>query len=297
MDALKRLDALAPEAALGVFLRCCGSRRWAAQMERGRPYADEQALLEEGERAFAPLAREDWLEAFSHHPRIGEKGALAARFAATPSEWLPDFRGQASGWSAAEQGRVAGAGEEVLDALLRGNREYEARFGYIFIVCATGKTAPEMLALLRERLANEPGAELEIAAAEQRKITAIRLKKLLADGTGMSGITTHVLDTSLGRPAGGVAVALARREGGAWIEVGRGRTDADGRCKELLPQGAALQQSVYRLTFDSAAYFGARGSPTFYPEVSVVFEVREPAQHHHVPLLLSPFGYSTYRGS
>ena len=113
----------------------------------------------------------------------------------------------------------------------------------------------------------------------------------------MSGITTHVLDTSLGRPAGGIGVTLERREGGAWIGIGRGRTDDDGRCKELLPKGVALQPAIYRLSFDSAAYFGARGLPTFYPEVSVVFEVREPAQHHHVPLLLSPFGYSTYRGS
>jgi 5-hydroxyisourate hydrolase / 2-oxo-4-hydroxy-4-carboxy-5-ureidoimidazoline decarboxylase len=295
MDALKRLDALGPEDALAAFLRCCGSRRWAEAMERGRPYRDEPALLEAGERAFAALVREDWLEAFSHHPRIGDRGALAARYAATPSGSPPDSRGEA--WAATEQGAVAGAGEDVLDALLRGNREYEARFGHIFIVCASGKAAPEMLALLRERLPNEPAAELQIAAAEQRKITAIRLGKLLAEGLEMSGITTHVLDTSLGRPAGGVAVTLERREGGAWIELGHGRTDTDGRCKDLLPPGSVVQQSVYRLTFDSAAYFGARGTPTFYPEVSVVFEVREPAQHHHVPLLLSPFGYSTYRGS
>jgi 5-hydroxyisourate hydrolase len=106
-----------------------------------------------------------------------------------------------------------------------------------------------------------------------------------------------VLDTSLGRPAAGVAVTLERREADRWLEVGRGRTDADGRCRDLLPQGVALQQSVYRLTFDSGAYFAARGVAAFYPEVGVVFEVREPAQHHHVPLLLSPFGYSTYRGS
>jgi len=285
MDALNTLDALAPEQATAAFLRCCGSRRWAEAIERGRPYADEPALLAAAERAFALLTREDWLEAFSHHPRIGDRGSLAARFPAT------------AGWSASEQGGVRDAGEDVLDALLRGNREYETRFGHIFIVCATGKTAPEMLALLRERLPNAPGAELEIAAAEQRKITAIRLEKLLAEGPGMSGITTHVLDTSLGRPAVGVAVRLERREASAWIELGRGGTDADGRCRNLLPEGATLQPAVYRLSFDSAAYFGARGVPTFYPEVSVVFEVREFAQHHHVPLLLSPFGYSTYRGS
>ena len=102
-------------------------------MERGRPYADGPSLLAAAERAFALLTREDWLEAFSHHPRIGDRGSLAARFPAT------------AGWSASEQGGVRDAGEDVLDALLRGNREYEARFGHIFIVCATGKTADEML--------------------------------------------------------------------------------------------------------------------------------------------------------
>ena len=104
----------------------------------------------------------------------------------------------------------------------------------------------------------------------------------------MSALTTHVLDTSLGRPAEGVAVTLERREAGAFIEIGRGRTDADGRCRELLPQGVSLQSAVYRLTFDSGAYFGERGMPAFYPQVSVVFEVREPSQHHHVPLAAEP---------
>jgi 2-oxo-4-hydroxy-4-carboxy-5-ureidoimidazoline decarboxylase len=169
MDALKRLDALPQPEALAAFLRCCGSRRWARAMARGRPYGDEAALQAAAERAFAPLARADWLEAFSDHPRIGERSAPAERFPTT------------AGWSAAEQRGVTGAGEDVLDALVGANRDYEARFGHIFIVCATGKGAAEMLALMRERLPNEPDAELAIAAAEQRKITAIRLKKLLSE--------------------------------------------------------------------------------------------------------------------
>lgn len=167
MDALKRLDALGPEQATAAFLRCCGSRRWAEAMERGRPYADEPALLAAAERAFALLTREDWLEAFSHHPRIGDRGSLAARFPAT------------AGWSASEQGGVRDAGEDVLDALLRGNREYETRFGHIFIVCASGLSSERMLALLRERLDNPPDRELRIAAAEQAKITRLRLQKLV----------------------------------------------------------------------------------------------------------------------
>lgn len=113
----------------------------------------------------------------------------------------------------------------------------------------------------------------------------------------MSSLSTHVLDTSIGRPAAGVALTLERRESSRWVELRRGSTDADGRCRELLPEGVRLQQASYRLTFDSGAYFAARGVACFYPFVSVVFEVREDARHHHVPLLLSPFGYSTYRGS
>jgi len=170
MDASRRLDALAAPDALAAFTRCCGSARWAAAMTSGRPHGGREGLLAAAERAFDGLGREDWLEAFSHHPRIGDREALAARFPATAA------------WSASEQGGVAGAGEDVLDALLAANREYEARFGHIFIVCATGKTAAEMLALLRERLPNPPERELEIAAAEQRKITAIRLDKLLREG-------------------------------------------------------------------------------------------------------------------
>ena len=114
----------------------------------------------------------------------------------------------------------------------------------------------------------------------------------------MSGITTHVLDTSRGEPAAGVAVVLeAQDEGGGWKALGRGETDADGRLRGLLGEAAAVGAGVYRLTFDVGAYFGARGVESFYPSVSVVFRVRDPAAHYHVPLLISPYGYSTYRGS
>jgi 5-hydroxyisourate hydrolase len=108
----------------------------------------------------------------------------------------------------------------------------------------------------------------------------------------MSGISTHVLDTSRGRPATGVPVTLEVRSGGdEWRALGRGRTDADGLVDGELTAG------TYRLTFDTAAYFDACGVEGFYPLAQIVFEVRDPSQHHHVPLLLSPFGYSTYRGS
>ncbi len=108
-------------------------------------------------------------------------------------------------------------------------------------------------------------------------------------------ITTHVLDTALGKPAAGVLVTLEIREGADWLPIGTGATDADGRLQTLTP--AAPAAGVYRISFDTGAYFARSGTATFYPEVRIVFEVSDPAVHFHVPLLLAPFGYSTYRGS
>jgi 5-hydroxyisourate hydrolase len=108
----------------------------------------------------------------------------------------------------------------------------------------------------------------------------------------VSPISTHVLDTSLGRPATGVAVTL--EQGPDWTEVGSGRTGDDGRIAEL---GSPRARGDYRLRFDTGAYFGTAGAAAFFPEVTVQFTVERPEEHHHVPLLLSPFGYSTYRGS
>lgn len=115
----------------------------------------------------------------------------------------------------------------------------------------------------------------------------------------MSGLSTHVLDTSNGRPAAGIGVRLEVEDAAAagWRELARAATNADGRVAQLLPPGTALAATTYRLTFDVAAYHAAHGGAGFYPYVTIVFTVRDAAQHHHVPLLLSPFGYSTYRGS
>jgi len=119
----------------------------------------------------------------------------------------------------------------------------------------------------------------------------------------MSAITTHVLDVARGRPAAGVPIKLEIARGPSqsvpsqWSELGRGETDADGRLRTLLAAGAPLEAGTYRITFDTRTYFEALATQSFYPEVSVVFEVRAASEHYHVPLLLSPYGYSTYRGS
>ncbi len=114
----------------------------------------------------------------------------------------------------------------------------------------------------------------------------------------MSPLTTHVLDITHGKPARGIAVTLEIGSGpGQWAELAHGNTDADGRLTGFIPPLAALRVAVYRLRFATGPYFKARGVRAFYPEVDVIFEVDDPAEHYHVPLLLSPFGYSTYRGS
>jgi 2-oxo-4-hydroxy-4-carboxy-5-ureidoimidazoline decarboxylase len=163
---LEGINAWTENEAVESFRRCCGSGRWAATMAGLRPFESEPALLAAAERTWRSLDRSDWLEAFAAHPRIGDLSALAARFAATAV------------WSAAEQSGVTAAPDAVLHELAEGNALYEARFGYLFIVCATGKSAAEMLDLLRQRLAHTPEEEIAVAAAEQGKITRIRLEKL-----------------------------------------------------------------------------------------------------------------------
>jgi 5-hydroxyisourate hydrolase len=113
----------------------------------------------------------------------------------------------------------------------------------------------------------------------------------------MSAITTHVLDTARGRPAAGVPVTLEVEAAGGWILLGKGTTNADGRLSDLIPDETAIEAGVYRLIFDTSAYFAGNNVPAFYPQVTVVFTIENTDTHYHVPLLLSPFGYSTYRGS
>ena len=111
-------------------------------------------------------------------------------------------------------------------------------------------------------------------------------------------ITTHVLDTSRGKPASGLLIVLeVQLSDGAWQEIGRGATDQDGRLRDLWPTDARRAAGVYRLMFETGAYFAAQGSGSFYPQVSIAFKVNDASDHYHVPLLLSPYGYSTYRGS
>lgn len=165
---LDELNNLPAHEAIEAFTKCCGAHRWVHKMAHKRPFRDTADLLASADDLWEQLGEEDWLEAFTHHPKIGDLSSLRAKFANTQA------------WASGEQAGTAAATEAVLTGLADGNAQYEARFGYIFIVCATGKSAQEMLDLLRARLGHSPAHEIRIAAAEQAKITRLRLEKLLA---------------------------------------------------------------------------------------------------------------------
>ena len=165
---LKSLNSLPHNEAVKALLQCCGSTRWADHMAEMRPYPSLETALASANDVWWSLQKDDWLEAFRSHPKIGEKKA---------ADPVSDKSRQ---WSGQEQAGVSNASHETVDALAALNRAYEQKFGYIFIICATGKTSDEMLAALRKRIENDAATELPIAAAEQRKITALRLKKLVS---------------------------------------------------------------------------------------------------------------------
>jgi allantoicase len=167
-EGLRRLNALLPRQAKAAFLDCCGSPAWARAMNERRPFATAGELFAAADTLWQSAGRDEWVLAFKSHPEIGERKAEHAQSSAAGS------------WSAAEQSGTRDAGEATRQALAAANRAYRERFGHIFIVCATGKTAEEMLALCEARLQNPPERELEVAAEEQRKITRLRLEKLLA---------------------------------------------------------------------------------------------------------------------
>ncbi|HEV7843265.1 MAG TPA: 2-oxo-4-hydroxy-4-carboxy-5-ureidoimidazoline decarboxylase [Pyrinomonadaceae bacterium] len=166
-DELQQLNESLREEAISELLKCCGSEAWAGRMADERPFHDLDSLLRSSDRIWQGLDARDWLEAFGHHPRIGEKRAAQ------------EVSADAQRWSEEEQVGVNASPAEAMRELVAANHEYERRFGFIFIVCATGKSTEEMLALLQERLKNDTDKELQVAAEEQRRITNLRLKKLI----------------------------------------------------------------------------------------------------------------------
>jgi len=165
---LHELNILPKEQLIEELSKCCGSSAWVNKMLAFFPADDLVELLEDAEEQWYTCSEEDWKEAFEHHPKIGDTESLKKKFAST-AQWASD-----------EQSAANNASQQTIEALAEGNRLYEKKFGYIFIVCATGKSAEEILTILQTRLQNNPEVEIEIAADEQNKITKLRLEKLLA---------------------------------------------------------------------------------------------------------------------
>ena len=164
---LDELNNLPAEQANSTFISCCAAERWAEEMVNGRPYASVDELLQKADEYWWSMAEPDFLQAFTAHPKIGDVDSLRARYANTKAI------------AANEQSGANSASEEVLQALSAGNTEYESKFGFIFIVFATGKSAAQMLKLLNQRLPNTREQEIRNAAENQMMITDLRIKKIL----------------------------------------------------------------------------------------------------------------------
>ncbi|XP_043695846.1 uric acid degradation bifunctional protein TTL isoform X2 [Telopea speciosissima] len=324
------------------FLACCGSTTFAREIAAIAPFVSfEQAVEAARDIWFNKVDVNGWLEAFAAHPQIGDtksgnqKSETSAR------------------WSKGEQSTaLATATDSTLQELFEWNSRYRKKFGFVFLICASGRSTPEVLAELKKRYPNRPIIEFETAAQEQMKITELRLAKLftgkgisppvggeysatqatkaedrvniigahLTAGSGAPAIkasqssvrtrppiTTHVLDVSRGSPGAGIEVQLEMWKGtqprplfgkldsGGWIFQGSSITDKDGRSGRLMSIVDNVDPGIYRISFNTGKY-----SPNgFFPYVAIVFEIRESqrSEHFHVPLLFSPFSFTTYRGS
>lgn len=326
---------------LGVndFIACCGSTKFAEHMVLDGPFATyDEAVVAANNIWFNKVDVNGWLEAYAAHPQIGQNPSSIAHKTSTSARWSKGEQSTA----------LATATDSTLQELYEWNSQYKQKFGFVFLICASGRSTPEILAELKRRISNRPIVEFEIAAQEQMKITELRLQKLFsnieasnstqiqsiesgvtkAEGrvTILGGhitppsvpsdskptrarppITTHVLDIARGCPAGGIEVLLemyaAKKPGpvfgesnsDTWIFQGSSATDKDGRSGQLMDIVNDLTPGVYRISFNTGKY----NPDGFFPFVSIVFEVKESqkTEHFHVPLLLSPFSFSTYRGS
>ena len=282
LDALNAMPAEAFVAALGTVFE---DAPWvAARAAPMRPFATVAALHGAMMQALQAAPPPDLLAFLRGHPELGGAAAQAGTVGAD---------------SAAEQaglGLQRPAGEAAAIAAM--NAAYGARFGFPFILCVRRHTRPSVLAQFRRRLAADPAAEPATALIEIGYITRLRLvDRVYGPGApAVNGwLSTHVLDTARGRPAAGIPVELAEAGGAV---LARAVTNADGRTNQPLLSGAPLRIGVYELRFTVGAYFGtAEGELAFLDHIPLRFGISEPEAHYHVPLLVSPGAYSTYRGS
>ena len=295
-DGLAAFNSSERNEIVNKLLEACHSRAWAEAVADGRPYSKLQALVSNATDVWFRLGSSAWSDAFAAHGTLGE--------------------------------RVAEQSETMRNAdptpFQAANSEYEFRHGHKCITFAANKSAERLLQEVITRTPLEQTEELRRCAEQTSLITALRLCRLISslspssssssssssisvwpsdlDARIVSPVTTHILDTSLGCPAKGVTISMERQSAsGEWFPVATGSTNSDGRVTDLMPgfydTAGLFTAGLYRLTFDVAGYYARLGQECFYPEVVISFRVVDPSQHYHVPLLLNPFGYSTYRGS
>lgn len=307
---------MATRGSLAVedVLRVNGSRRFAVALAAASPFASlADAHLAARRIWLDEVDVSGWLEAFAAHPPIGTTSPSV-------SKWCKEEQSAA----------LSTATDLTAQELAEWNAKYRDKFGFVFMICASGRTAPEVLAELKRRYANRPIVELEAAAHEELKITKLRLANFFSSeataphtsteyptsqsdkAAGNSNrtrppITTHVLDVARGSPASGIEVHLEvwknasippsfnNKGFNGWATVGSSVTNNDGRSGQLMDIVENVAPGFYRISFNTAKY-----APSgFFPYVSIIFEIKESqtAEHFHVPLLYSPFSFTTYRGS
>ncbi|RZC69336.1 hypothetical protein C5167_032407 [Papaver somniferum] len=326
------------------FLACCGSTQFSEEMFSASPFPSLESTIETARNIwFNKVDVNGWLEAYAAHPQIGDTSGRN-RKTETSAQWSKGEQSTA----------LSTATDSMLQELLDWNHRYREKFGFVFLICASGRSTPAILAELKTRYTSRPIVEFETAAKEQMKITELRLAKLYAakvdvtsasisqnpislktkaeeDRVSIIGahitagseahvskshqvsvrtkppITTHVLDVSRGSPAAGIEVHLQKWNGekprpmfneldsNGWVVQGSSITDTDGRSGHLMNVVNDVDPGIYRISFNTGKYVSAG----FFPYVSIVFEIKEnqKSQHFHVPLLLSPFSFTTYRGS
>ena len=275
-----RLDRLGDAEARDLLESCLAAPGWVEGMLAGRPYVDRAELLARGRELASRLTEDDVHAALARHPRIAEKPAA----------------GHDAELSSAEQSGVDEADRATVDAIRAGNAAYEERFGRVFLIRAAGRSSEEILDALHRRLRSSPEDEDREVAGQLAEIALLRLAQLVPEEqvtSHGSTVSTHVLDAARGGPGAGIGVVLERLSDPAG-QVAAAVTDEDGRVPVL---GAAVPAGTYRLSLDTAAYFAATGTASFFPRVDVVFVTDGDTGHFHVPVLLSPYSFTTYRGT
>lgn len=275
-----------PCELLDVLRDCLDVPRWTSAVLAAQ--GDAAGMLSAAAAAADPLTPGEVHRAMAAHPPLGGAPHVARDRSAR-----------------ADQAGISGADPSWTQRMADANRAYQERFGHVFVIRASGRSQGEILAEIERRMQLDEAEELAETGRQLREIGLVRLRRALAEhpplvvgataSSPRSLVTTHVLDTARGRPAAGIPVTLEKWHDGEWIVLDRGSTDADGRIGRLGP--TRMDDAVLRLGFFLRDYLTGTDQPVFFPEAQVTFIVSGQDEHYHVPLLLSPFGWQTYRGS